>query len=368
MNADDVQQLARRISNQCIHHANFEQAVRDIQTQLLVLQPGEILTIVGPSRVGKSRATRNAFTDAVRDPENGTRCKPVIWIENENSQAEGQFSTKAFMLEACKAIKHPIYGQQHLMSTEGLARLQSHIARTPEAIFREAFERGLIELGTRYLVIDEAHHVIYAKGGAVAAARILDSWKCLAQKTEVVLVLIGSYALIDVMEGVPHLIGRQRRPIEFPRYKPNTEADLHAFGAVLETYSETLQLINHNLSLSTWGRPLFLGSLGCVGHLSLWLRSALAWTCAHKKAHLTWSAFEATVFVRGQCRQLLEEIEEGERKMASVEWSMGSHKTQADALNQDESPSDKKRPPGGASSALRPFTRKTRRRPRGERA
>jgi hypothetical protein len=364
MNIDEVQQLAKRISDSCVNHANFDQAVKDIQTQLLILQPGEILSIVGPSRVGKSQATRRAFEDAVRD---APPHRSVVWIDNENSQAEGQFSTKAFMLEACKAINHPIYGQQHSMTAEGQARLQSHLARTPEAIFREAFERGLGELGTRYLVVDEAHHVMYARGGVAAASRILDSWKCLAQKTGVVLVLIGSYALTDIMQGVPHLIGRQRRPIEFPRYKSSTAAGILAFDAVLATYSKGLPFAKPNTSLRTWNRQLFEGSLGCVGHLSLWLRSALAWTCAHHGTHLTRLAFESVTFLQSHFRELLAEIEEGEKKMTSVQLNHGSHKAPANASAQGECPSEPEPDLTKVPAARRPFTRKTRRRARGER-
>jgi hypothetical protein len=364
MNVDKLQQLATCISDTCVHHTKFDQAVNDIQTQLLILQPGEILTIIGPSRVGKSRAARRAFEDAIRGvPAH----KSVVWIDNENSQSEGQFSTKAFMLEACNAINHPIYGQQRSMTEGGLARLQRHVARTPEAIFRDAFERGLRELGTRYLVVDEAHHVMYAKGGGASASRILDSWKCLAWKTGVVLVLIGSYALTDVMEGVSHLIGRQRRPIEFARYRSTTTDDILAFDAVLATYSECLPFRNTNTSLRTWNRQLFEGSLGCVGHLSLWLRSAMAWSCAHNDTYLAWHAFETVAFLRSHFRALLVEIEEGESKMAPIELAHGPREKPDNVPNR-ERPCNESQITREVRTTPKPFTRKTVRRARGERA
>ena len=368
MNATDIKQFIDRLLKQCIHHFNFDQTTKDIESQVMILQPGEVLTVVGPSRAGKSRATRQAFENTLGDLSGNDDQRPLIWIDNENSQASGEFSTKAFMLEACKAIDHPIYGRQHSMSSEGLARLQSHITRTPESVFRDAFESGLKELKTRYLVIDEAHHVIYARGGEKVAAKILDSWKCLAQKTGIVLVLVGSYALVSVMEHAPHLIGRQRRPLEFPRYRSSAQDDILAFDAVLAVYSKGLPFIDSKTSLRKWNRQLFEGSLGCVGHLSLWIRSALGWMLSHMESHFTWRALEATAFVSGQFDALLRETEEGEKKMASVVLTAGHEKTSVAAPNQRDDSDHQVSEPKKGKSGPRPFTKKTRRRARGERA
>jgi hypothetical protein len=367
MNASDIKRYADRISELCIHHANFDQSVVDIQAQLLVLQRGEVLVIVGPSRVGKSRACRRAIEEMLGSGGCRDHARPFIWIDNENSQASGEFSTRAFMLEACRQIEHPIYGSQHLLSDEGLARLERHLARVPEATFRGAFELGLKVLGTRYLIVDEAHHVMYAKGGDQVAAKILDSWKCLAWKTGVVLVLIGSYALATLMERAPHLIGRNRRPLELPRYKEFQE-DIAAFGAVLATYSANLPFANPKTSLMTWNRQLFHGSLGCVGHLSLWIRSAIAWMASHKEASLTWRAFEATAFLKGQYAALLKEIVEGEGKMGSV--AFPSEQKTATATVGPDGAAGSQQDAGRKRKALpgqKPFAKRTCRRARGER-
>jgi len=311
VNPLEILKIAEKLKFACVRHTTFDQAVKDISSQLLILDVGEVLAIVGPSRVGKSRAARQAFAQAIASRDGHSK-QSVVWIDNENSQANGEYSTKAFMQYACEVIKQPIYGRSGIENQSLALRRDALIARTPEGRLRNAFEVGLKEIDAKYLVVDEAHHVGYAKGGAKVASAIFDSWKCLAHKSGVVLIVIGSYGLVDIIGRVPHFIGRQR-PLEVPRYKDISIDDLVSFRGALQAFSDMLRpVLKAGASLLDWDRYLFEGSLGCVGHLSLWLRSALGWMASHDCSYMTKAVLQEKAFTKAHRDSLQKEISDGE--------------------------------------------------------
>lgn len=352
MQSPELRRIACAIDALNIHHRQFECTVRDIESKLTVLQPGEVLMLVGPTRVGKSRAVDTAFCRMLGPRSNLGNEMPVVWLTAENGQAHGEFSTRGFMLAACNAVHHPIYGQRD-RSDPDYFRLESHKSRTPENVLREAFEISLKQLRTKYLVIDEAHHVGYVRGGQIVASRVLDSWKCLAWKTQVVLVLSGAYKLVETAVPVPHFTGRHQRPIEFPRYKEDLAPDREAFAQVLSKYSEQLTFQNKGTSLSTWAQYLFRGSLGCVGHLSKWIRLALARAASNGERGLSLQTFEKEAFLHVAFAELLREALEGERVMRTIDL-IGEESSfleeHSSATTADRSPARRK---------PKPFQRKT---------
>lgn len=350
MNTHEIKVIAESISKECIHHTLFDSTVTDIANQLCVLQPGEINVVVGPSRVGKSRAVLDALHKAYGSLCDDDEKRPYVWITNENAQSGGEFSTRGFMMSACERVGHPLYGMRSDASPQLLARLY----RTPEATLRDAFETALITRGIKVVVIDEAHHVGYARGGIPSAKKILDSWKCMAAKTGTILVLCGAYELMNLYSDTTHLVGRQR-PVEFPRYKSSSLEDICAFESVLEAYSRHVPLENSDKTLRTWNRLLFEGSLGCIGHLSLWLRTAVARMASRGEMFLTESILQKCAFNALEYEKLEDEIDRGERLMAS---------RSPDAVKRSDSAKAKLSVPQRRS---KPFVSKTTRRPRGGR-
>lgn len=307
---------AKWISRQCVEHRNYRHVMERTFNALSVAQPGEVVVIVGPSRVGKSRAVGQALSQLAR-PREGLRDMPAVFVQAENASTLGAFSTKAFMQALCRSIKHPIYGMAEPGDPWGV-RLSARVNRTPEGVLRDAVEHGLRLLSTRYLIIDEAHHVGYAGKQGTNALAVLDSWKCLAYKTSTVLCLVGSYQLLDILAHAPHLLGRQRI-IEFPRYRATIEADVIAFSEVLSMWSLSRLFENPRENLLTSSRLLFTHSFGCIGHLARWLISALGEAAAAGSPYLSSPLLRATRHPAEQERAILAEIEAGERSISQIE-------------------------------------------------
>jgi len=334
-----------------LHH-HYIANVQQLQVALFAAMPGEVIALIGPPRVGKTRSLREAMMSAY--PASTGPWKPVLFVEAENASKNGEFSTKAFMIQCLRAIEHPIFCGESSDDPVS-AQYHSRIHRATEGVLRDAFEAAIWMRRTEVLVVDEAHHIGYAPGGAAAAARILDSLKCLANKTHVKLVLAGSYALLDLMALAPHLLGRQQ-PLEFPRYKASSSEDVAAWRQLLQAFNQGLVVEKNAGSLQSWAKLLFEGSFGCAGHLSRWLRSSLAYIAGHATPCITEAALRATRMPDTQAKELAKEILDGER---SIERG-GETRLLVNNL--------KKEPSKPSKRSRKPFQRNAERHPRGGRA
>jgi len=323
-----------------VEHRNYRLTKRRLAASCRAMLRGELALLVGPPRAGKTRCIRDALCIPDENVPDQDSCMRAVIVEAGNEATSGEFSTKDFAMACLRAIHHPIYGIA-ADDDPWERRLNELLDRTPERRLWSAFSCALKLRKTEYLVFDEAHHVLYVRGGEAAAARVLDSWKCLCNSTGVKLVLTGSYSLLSLLALAPHLIGRQQ-PLEFARYRADSKSDVEAWEQLLRKFSEPLSFTEGE-SLSTWNKLLFQGSLGRVGGLSLWLRTALAKMDAEGIPHFSSNVLEATRLPAEQERAILNEILDGE-------WSLLRH--------------DGSLPPQAATSTDRPSEAATSRRRR----
>lgn len=343
-------------------HRNYEIARKQLTVASRAVMKGELIVLVGPSRVGKTRCLKDALD--IREPNEPSddQRMPVVIVEASNDSKNGEFSTKAFMAACLRAIHHPIYGVPD-EDDPWEERLQAKIHRTPEGTLRAAFERAIGLRRTERGVFDEAHHVRYAPGGDSAAARILDSYKCLANRTNINLVLSGSYQLLDLLLLAPHLLGRQI-PLEFPRYRADVREDVAAWQQILRTFSKHL-VFDKGESLCDWGDYLFQGSQGCVGQLLSWLRAALTALLTTNGEAMSHDVLERTRKPSAQEASILSEIVKGEQQLARVKRAIARCEARAEGRDASEAGGEKEDERKGQTR--KPFQRKSRRNPVGGR-
>jgi len=352
-----------RVKEAHVLHPKYEEARSLLTAACFATLKGEVIVLVGPSRIGKSRCVKDALTiPSPNEPDEFGHMRAVI-VEAGNDSKSGEFSTKAFMVECHCAIRHPFFGVPD--GRDGWKpRLLTSLDRTPEGTLRAAFQDALKCRSTEYFVVDEAHHVGYAPGGYPAAARILDSYKVLAARANAKLVFTGSYQLLELLELVPHLVGRQRT-LEFPRYHASSHADVLGWQQILQAFSEYI-VFRGSESLCDWNQYLFEGSLGSIGHLSIWLRYALAKAMVDGSPALTKRHLEQTRYPFSQEETLLKEMVAGERHMlqiceAGLE-SCGDGSDWAGKADVQVSPEAKRK-----AHKRKPFERKSRRNKAGAR-
>lgn len=301
----------QKIKYMKISHRNWRFALNDAFALLIASAEGEVVTITGPSRGGKSRLIEElmqSIVGAEHDVESGIM--PVINILATNCSVRGSFSTKAFTIRALEAIEHPIYGIAHADFEKEVKR-QKLLERTSESVLRPALESAIKMRRTRYVFIDEAQHIQFAQKGTKDATAILESWKCLAQSTGTTLILVGAYPLLNITKLCTHMLGRKHQ-VHLPRYRYETN-DLMAFSEIVDMYNDLIVLPADVPSLDHWLEYLYEGSMGCIGLLEVWLRDALALVISYGSDELSLEHIQMARRPAAEEKEIATEIEMGEK-------------------------------------------------------
>ncbi|MCH2159851.1 MAG: AAA family ATPase [Oleiphilaceae bacterium] len=290
-----------------IQHPIWAETLELCYANVAMAEPSEVVTVIGPSRVGKSKlslAVRGLLNPpgvALDDKESLS-----IGVRASNCSKGGAFSTKAFAQKTVTAFNHPIM-------SDWVAKSLYDDSRGPsEASMWNALERGLPVAGKRYMFVDEAQNITRTTGKN-GPGKVLDAWKCFAEEAGIVLILTGTYALHDAINQAPHVIGREGE-IHFPRYQV-TKEELKSFLQILKTYEKHLPIDKSMGSLDDHIQFLYFGSMGCIGHLSRWFRKALA-RCMVMKSDITLEILRLSRVSDSKLRLLSDDIRSGEEVMA----------------------------------------------------
>lgn len=305
-----------------INHRNWEEALATAFAFLISASPGEVVSIVGPSRGGKTRLIlelcKLLFGESF---QNSNAYMPAVVVDAVNSGPNGTFSTKAFMIRMLEAIHHPLVWTNNEEVNQKIDRITEHA-------LRGMLERGFISRKTQFLFIDEAHHAEYANKGAVGAQAVLDSWKCLAKSANIVLVIVGAYPILNILQNSPHLLGRKHQ-VHLPRYLL-TENDLNEFAAIVNDYEACLTICPTLGRLTNCIDILYKYSLGCIGLLRSWL------TRAGAKASITGNGITKSILLEvrlsdDDLASIEKEILTGEALLLKSSGSSSVNKTQSSA-------------------------------------
>jgi hypothetical protein len=302
--------LCKRLRKLKINHREYEK-VRDLAFSLAALAAeGSVIMIAGPTRVGKSQLGRELAEMLIKfEDVPHPRAIPLITVEATTAE-NGYFSTKHFTLRALREIRHPIFGSLGDVSntTDYSPRM-----RDSEQAMRIALERGLEARSTRFLIVDEAHHLLRRKGKQ-RAPEILDSLKSLANTSKLVVILIGGYQLLTAGLSSAHINGRLKI-VHFPRYQ-YSDADLPEFDKVLATISRLLPLPKGQ-SLLNIRDSIHKGTLGNIGQIFEWNEAAIAAMVAEKQSVLKHSHYQKTRFTN-QLVEIEMDIQGGEAALEQV--------------------------------------------------
>lgn len=319
-----------------LEHQNFKTAYRRLYAQSAFASPGQVIAVVGPTRVGKTTLSRRLSAELVKEMVDGDdRTIPLMRIEAATTN-QGKFSTKYFTLCALNELRDPV----NIEGWSPFRRSQS------ETHLRLQLERCIQYRKTRYLLIDEAHHVLRTPSRE-RAGEILDTLKCLGNSTGLVTVLLGGYELLQTCFSSSHLNGRLT-VIDFPPYALESGA-ASEFDRILATFEEILPLKRAG-ALQEHRQLIFEGSQGCIGLITGWITTALAEMRAQGEIQLRIDHFLTTRHVE-QIRAIREEIALGRHLLP--QWDVaGSSDAQDDAAQAPH-----------RSAARRPFERKPKRDP-----
>jgi hypothetical protein len=204
---------------------------------------------------------------------------PLVRVEAATTN-QAKFSTKHFTLRLLEELADPV-------STIGNGISLRY--RQSETHLRIQLERCLRYRQTRFLIVDEAQHLLRTTSG-VRPGEVIDTLKSLANEVGLTIVLMGGYELLGACIDSPHLNGRLTI-IDFPPYGED-ELSIREFDRVLLALGELLPIGDDFLTKNR--EFLYRGCLGCVGLLIGWAIKAIAELKSNSQRELRIEHFKAT--------------------------------------------------------------------------
>jgi hypothetical protein len=264
---DEIRLIIETLRGEAIPHRRFENTYSRFSSGVAFSDEATAVALVGPTRVGKTTLVRRLVTDLDKHGES--------YVLIEAVTTDGGFMSTKFLTEQCLVkMDHPFHLDD---SPRGRGAGESRLN------FR--LQKALVAKHVRYLIVDEAHHLVRTKSDRSSTAAI-DTLKCIGNQTKVVLVLVGGYEMLNALHSSAHFSGRLQT-IDFPSYGTSAE-DVEDFSRILATVDQRLPWASGQ-SLQSSYEFIYLGSCGCYGLLLQWTKAALSemWSSGSKRLQLS---------------------------------------------------------------------------------
>jgi hypothetical protein len=185
-------------------------------------------------------------------------------------------------------------------------------------------ERALRYRRPQVVFIDEAQHL-----GRIASGRKLsdqlDVIKSIANRTQIVHVLLGTYELL-AFRNLSGQLSRRSVDLHFARYSVDIPEDRQIFQNILLTFQKQLPFTEEPDLHDLW-EYLYERSVGCVGILKEWLVRASIASLKNGGVTLSLKDLENTALSVSQCEKILLESREGEAQLNDREDSRSRLRT-----------------------------------------
>ncbi|UMR31981.1 TniB family NTP-binding protein [Massilia sp. MB5] len=261
-----------------IEHPALDEAFEHAMSAIIGHATPKVILVAGSTGVGKTtlglhlyrrvRALYAAQMEAELD------FVPVMY-GNAIAPNGSSFSWKDFYIRLLGRALEPLIDRKILVPRQ-LSFLPDdrssslHDKSTSDAL-RRSVEECMRRRRTKVLIIDEAHHILMVNNQKRLEFQF-EALKSLAIETNAVIVLIGTYRLLDICAQSGQLV-RRSELVHFPRYDYRVKQDRESFQSVLQTFLRYLPLPTPP-SLEVYAEQFYIYSGGCVGILKEWLARA----------------------------------------------------------------------------------------------
>lgn len=240
----------------------------------------KVVMVTGPTGVGKSTLARKLYRELRDECRAEISASPdIIPVLGLSAvPATGRtFSWKDFYIRLLFQARDPVTNTSLLAPSTpdllGDVIVDSPADRMIADKLRRCVEKALKRRKCRWLIVDEGHHILLHKDDFVNQVQF-ETLKSLAIETNVTIILVGTYKLLDIRDQSGQLV-RRSDMIHLPRYDLRVREDQQNFLQVLKKFQGYFDLERPPALLNDTDR-YFIKTIGCVGILKEWLARAYA--------------------------------------------------------------------------------------------
>lgn len=286
--------------------------------------PGSLVLVIGPTGVGKT--TLRLKSEQVLTAEMMPMLRddpgrmPFVSVEAIASLT-GSFNWRDHFTRMLLGMNEPMVTDklngQRLRDSGGANGRFTPGPRAAGFELQYAVEQALRHRQPAAVFIDEAQHLGRITSGRKLSDQ-LDVIKSMANRTETVHVLFGTYELL-AFRNLSGQLSRRCLDVHFARYSAESKEDLEIFKNVLLTFQNQLPIPACDL-VQTWDL-LYERSLGCVGIVKEWMVRAITLALDDGQAILTQTHLKESALSASQCEKILGETREGELRLKEADGS-----------------------------------------------
>ena len=279
-----------------IQHAMLEDVSKKMEQALHSHASPKIILIAGPTGVGKTTLAstlHNRIFDQYADQMERERDFVPILKVNAIAPNGASFNWKDFYIRVLGVADEPLI-ERKVHTRRQLSffpddRQDSIHQKEATDVLRRSVENCLRKRRTKYLIIDEAHHVLMVNNPQRLEFQF-EALKSLANETQATIILVGTYRLLDIRDQSGQLV-RRSEIIHFPRYDHHQKEDQIGFVQALDTLAGRLPL-DEFPDLQANAEHFYHRTVGCVGILKEWLSRAYARHLETNNKKFNWEFIE----------------------------------------------------------------------------